>query len=250
MPHLACTAFATIDEFNAFLCECALTPTPTNDEITSALSEASDRLVTLSGGLFRGPCQETVYPWRNCNCGVTDGLGDYIFGNGRSDTIFSPERAIPLVAPLISITEVKVNGVNLTSDDYQVVEGHYLMRSDFTPWTPNSSDLSALRIIYTHGYRIETTERAACCEMAKLILDLGFNEAARILQGVSFATGGGVTVQRQPDSTDTDVQRVGDYPALNAFVAKWNPEGKRISSYAWSPELDDGWRLMSVGIPA
>ena len=110
-PRLACSRLAEVEDFIASECQCELTDVTA---IESALDDASDLLYIMSRGTIFGQCERTVRPCRSCCCGHCLCCCDI-------DTV-------PLRSPVISIDEIKIDGLVIDPATYRLLSGARVMR--------------------------------------------------------------------------------------------------------------------------
>jgi hypothetical protein len=144
-PRYACSTLATVADFTAASCACAI-----DDEtiIERYLDDASDLIYTLSRGQIFGECSATVRPCRCCFCGCC-------LSCCSVDTV-------PLRAPVIAITQIKIDGDVLSPSEYTLLPRARVMRvatSDTRPpawpgsqdlWKPDTEE-GTFSITYTFG---------------------------------------------------------------------------------------------------
>lgn len=162
------------------LCDSDLDP----DHVDLAIQVATELMWEASGRRFRGVCSDTIHPfedgvcwwfsrvpWRvrpmgDC-CGT--GLGCWCSGSIHGAV------ALPNL-PVVSVDEVVVGGEPLDPDDWQVVDGRWLVRVG-GHWPPgpggcdSSIDPDRFRVTYRWGSPPPATGRLAvqllACEFAR-----------------------------------------------------------------------------------
>lgn len=116
--------------------------------LNAALDAAEDTLFDLSGRQFSGTCTKTVRPCRTRTCGcdwqVLQGSGHIIWtgtrwfcGEATPCGCAGLSRVLLPGFPVISITEVKIDGVVVAANTYRLDEDRYLTRVR-DPAAPNT----------------------------------------------------------------------------------------------------------------
>lgn len=238
MPRYVCQSFASAAELLAVVCEDDLDPVNDAALIQSALDAAADALARWGAFRYLGVCTRTDRPCTDrCSmsaCGCCE------------------VQAIPLEGPVAEIVSVKIDGVLLDEDEYEVIDdsrhvGPHLMRktldgSPAEPWPGcqrrdlPSTEEGTFEIVYTVGTAPTVIERDANIELALAIIAGSPGRVVRTVAGASTLSGGGVTIVRDLD----DEESTQGLAAVRRYVSVWNPTGDRVFSAAWSPDIDGG----------
>ena len=227
----------------------------TDDQKDDIITQASLVLYILLGRQFGGECTSTVRPTSEIAHRGLPASVNYVgvpwVLDGPVFTHFVD--AIPLQFPVISVDEVKVDGVVLDASHYTVMDQQYLVRLDVDGgrcW-PISNDLSkptteigTWEITYTHGFAIPIDVKDAVIEMA---CDIAKGIAGRSSALPANAT----TVSRR--GVNVNLQRAVDgakdsgtlLPSVSKVIATYNPTMERMPAFFWSPEV--GTTLHSFG---
>lgn len=223
--RLANERFATIAELLDWGCDCIDLTTPDDDDLLGeALDSASDELAKLSGMRFVGRKVVSGYrPKLPCSCGPA---------------------CISLVSPVVSIQEVKVDGVVLSSSEWRL-EGNLLHRvgTNYSRRSWGRQNLNApataentVSVSYTWGHEITDLEKFACIELACDLIRAWTVSGGRTLMGVSTISGGGVSITRDEDE-DQIREGGGALPLVSRFLARWNPREDSMFPAVFSPEM-------------
>lgn len=224
VEHLCCPDLVPVD------CETGL-PDPavyvwTDEELIEA---ASGMLFRQTCHLFPGHCQIAVRPCGYCGCNRHRcGCGRYVF-------VDLQDRY-----PVISVDEVKVDGVVVDPSKYRVDDYHRLVRTDGACW-PVCNDLTladtepnTFSVKYTAGRRppIELQMAAAelACELKRACNQLD----CRLPRNVTQVSRAGVTMNI--DALEAAINGgVSGIPIVDAAVGRYNCA--RIKSRVWHPSL-------------
>lgn len=263
---MICEPWATETDLD----ECCET-SATSAQKTDALLAASEILYALSGRQYFGLCQETVrpcgngpalptftwsrwtYPWTPVKYGGTWlNLGPVC---GCHVTYECACKGIPQVHlgrhDVTQIFEVNIDGTILSSANYRLDHGRWLVRTDGELW-PCCQDLS-VDIGETGSWYIEL-------EYGTPVPQMGVNAATKLACELAKACSGGdcdlpervTSIVRQGVSmTLIDPQefltegRTGLYE-VDLFLAAVNPAGLARRGTAWSPEVRGRGRRVGV----
>jgi hypothetical protein len=221
---LACSAFIEEEDVT---CDCELQ----GHLLSDVIDAATDLIVRLSAGRFRGRCTETVRPVFKTNWCEPSYCCDY--------------DGIPLLGPNPVVSQVKIDGDVIDPTLYKVLDGHRLIRvsTDGTRppmwprlnqlWKPATED-DTFSITYTYGHAVDFTVKRATIEAAcDLMRGL---TAERALDGfTTSATLDGLTVSR-----DADVAEEAGFSWIARFLRLY---GMNRGFEIASPELSGGWTL-------
>lgn len=242
MPQLACSDFATVTEVLEADCACELTLADDGDEIAELIGDASDMLYVLSGGRVFGQCTRQVWP---VSIGARCGPGADL----RSSWVdWDSLDSIPLQGPNTNVIEVTIDGVALNPSEYGLLDGYKLFRRvgswpSHNDLTLTDADEGTFTITYSFG-RAPTgiTRRATVALVCQMIREEP--RALSRLRGVVSANVQGVSVELDDD----EIGRIG-LPELTRFMDTYSPRGIGVLG-VYSPELNHGWRLVSVSGPS
>lgn len=239
--EFACEAFATNDDFIAAECDCGeLSP----GEITDLLEDASDLLAFMSNGKVVGRCTTTLRPCRNAICGWwmrTDRIWPW-----SADSCCCGVDSLPLATPIVSVDLVTIDGVELPSGDYKLMDGRLLVRTDGGNW-PGCQDVSldaseegTFAVTYTFGKRIPVFAKMAAVELAcSMAQSANPRGRQKLPPNTTYVTHQGVQM-----GFATRAGAVKDYainlPFVAQFLALYGVDGMGGGS-AYAPEMYDGW---------
>lgn len=252
--QVACSTFAEIGDFTAACatCGCDLTA----DEASAFLDDASDLLYQLSGGVFMGQCSATVRPVRVCSCGLYGWSGGTWWNYGGVGPLCqwclqcSEVDMIQLRQPLISVDQVKIDGVALSASDYVVTPRGKLYRTaigDRPPrwpshqklWRPDSEeDTFSVTLTFGQAPPYPAWVRNACVELGCDLANFARNGKTKLPAGTTNATMQNVTVQLQTRAEAIKEART-YLPAVAEFIAITNRAGSQ--SWVYSPERSGPW---------
>lgn len=228
--QLACESFL---QPNELICDCEL-GSYTEEEVIEA---ASDMLVRVSGGAFRGRCTVTLLPIYD-PCFEPESM--YLCRADR-DVI-----TLPYVNP--TVTAVKIDGVLLPVDQWAVVNGNQLVRRstgdrpppwprDNDTWKPDS-EVGTFSVTLTHGYAVDFLVKRAVLEVA-CELTKGLKIGGALDGFTTQATLDGLTVSR-----DAGEAEEAGFSWLARFMRLYDGSNGAV---VWSPELAGGWSFITVG---
>lgn len=198
----------------------------TDEELIQA---ATDILFRATCSLFPGHCQITVRPCPSCGCNRSKcGCGRYVF-------IELQDRY-----PVISVDEVKIDGVVLDPSEYRVDDYRRLVRLNGECW-PSCNDLTepdtephTFSVTYTAGRRPTTILQMAAAELACELKKACNLTDCRLPQNVTQVSRQGVTLNI--DAVEAAV--MGGYTGItivDSAVAQYNCA--RAKSRVWHPSL-------------
>lgn len=235
----ACERFVTVEEFFDWgQCGCQLDEVEDADLIGAALDNASDILSLSTDGRVTGVCESTVHPVGEGSCWPTT-LNPYYSGVGASHLL---EATIPLRGPNTQVVSVVVGGVTLDEDDYELLNGNYLVRRGGS-WPSGSwMDADSFTVTYRFGRPVDLITRNATIEMACELASFYATGRTNLPKGVVSAN-----IQGASLSLREEADRVTQYlPRVGAFLAVYAPTGRNQTGGIWSPELGHGWELIRV----
>lgn len=221
-------------------------------KLDAAVETASSVLFDLSGRLYPGVCQRTVRPcYDPCGCGWGQVLsrGHLVGWNGGRWTNdcgdrcgCGVQRRVRLAGiPIRSITQVKIDGVALSPDEYRLDAGGWLSRVNGGWPICQATGLAdtepgTFSVTYTWGAEPPSTGRDAALALASQLYqacsggdcDLPGNIQNLSRQGISFAQG--------------ELMNLGaggslGIPTADLFLSTVNPRGIRRRPAVFSPDI-------------
>lgn len=236
--------------------------------LEDAALAASEVLYQLSGRQFAGVCEQTVRPCANdCGCwpssslfpGLSPGAPQFPVGlwgwwgggwgwgaSGCGCGCLS--QALLPGYPVVEITEVKIDGVVLDSDEYRLDEFRWLTRmadADGDPqYWPSCQRLDlpdteegTWSASYSFGMVPPTIGAKAASQLACEILGACGGGECALPQGTIQVTRAGITVLKEPFLVWG--RRNGNWATglslVDVFLSAYNPRGLRRRPIAWSP---------------
>lgn len=220
-----CELWAEADELPAACAELS------NDAKERGILAATNVLFAMSGSKYTGICTRTFRPKAATGC-------------PRPTIIRLPTR------PVREILYVKIDGANLSSDEYEIRDKTFLQRLEDGEgrnegW-PNiqralpSSEEDTWEVSYTWGLEVpeigKMAARVLACRIARTLGgddDCGLSDRARsvVRQGTTF------------ELHDPEALKKMDLVGLaevDMFLQATNPSKQRIRSDVWSPDIDAG----------
>lgn len=170
-----------------------------------------------------------------CGCGCANGGG---CGTGCKSSC-----AIRLdPAPVIAITEVRIDGVVQSANTYQVINGNLLVRAPSAGCWPKCNDLASantasgtMSVLYSYGNKQSATalDMAAilACELGKALC----GQKCRISGRITSVNRDGVSIQLDPKT----FLRAGltSLPEVDQWLQVVNPKGLPSRGEVWSPDV-------------
>jgi hypothetical protein len=225
---LACTPVITPEDIEANGCACNFDfAAEGSTEILEAIADAvTDVLVKVSGYRWQGQCETTIVPCRECCAGHACGCCRL--------------HAIELERPVVAISSVTIDDEDI---EFKLFDGNMLVRADGKMW-PGCQDLldPSFLITYTWGQTSSKLEFDAGMELAcDLLRSCSTGKSRSGGTVVKQISGQGVSASLSP----SDIP-FGEFPAVSKFAAFWNPDGTKVPTLVYSPELADGWTHHTV----
>lgn len=257
--QFVCSQFCSVADVRNTPAGCTLTSI-VDAAINEAIDEASDMLGLLTGLRIHGVCTSTVYPVGAGSCGPR---GDGYYGGDLSGWGWSagfsrdsePDRfgglqTIPLRGPNTTILEIKIAGVTLLATEYRLLDGTNLARVGLGWPSSNSLDAFGWTIRYSYGRTPDYLTRQAAAELATQLLMFWSGFPNQLPNGLTGANVQGASYALQDRA---EALRAGDeqLPAVARFLGIYAPpssalEDGRNRASVWSPELEQGWNLVTV----
>lgn len=234
---------------------------PPGVDFSAEAAIASELLYQWSGRQFPGGCSRQVRPTRQ-GCGHWWGLAqqgvtaafpwapwdlalgvftrfaDYPIPDGCGRL-----SVVPLPGHVRAVTEVAVNGVVLDPSVYRVDKDRQLVglyNADGTPvYWPVCQDMrvgpydtGAFSVTYTWGKATPLAGKRAAAALALQVYNLDHNPAACVLAPrVTRLIRQGVTIERDASKPTLGI------PIVDAFLAAYNPSGRRRAAAVYSPDI-------------
>lgn len=234
-----------------------------SDQLDTALAAATTILDGLSGQQF-GTCTVKLRPCRaECRDGASWELGwpvwpDYwttwgtvgvdawlalatcgSCGGGGCSCTFVPELLLP--APVVRVTEVRVDGAVLVTGAYRLDDGHRLVRLDGSDW-PCCNDLlrtdaqtGTWSVTAVFGQEVPAIGQLAVGELACDLLRALRGEDCRLPRGITQLARQGVTITI-PDVTDRLNDGLTGLYTTDLFIRTVNPG--RVAARARTYSVD------------
>lgn len=229
----ACEPFALFEDVT---CDCEGIG---QEEVEEILAQATDALVAMTGFNYRGQCVETFRPVGPCTYEYS------CLGGPSGFTVPSPVNLDTDGEPDILVT---IDGVEF--DDWALVDGNHLVRTDGQAW-PHNQDLGladnadgAFAVTVGYGDPPSIIARNAVVEIACLFLKRNPNSQRGLPANTRSVAAQGVTITL--DALENEINRQAFMlPWTIRFLTVYAPQG-RHQPYVYSPELDDGFRLHQV----
>jgi len=250
----------------------------TDDEKTTALTIASDTLYAFSGRQFPGLCADTVRPvysyagfdappvtipgfhvgsgipilgpagwgvgvqsaWGGCNCAGQGG----VLGSGW---LGSPRIRLG-AEPVVSITEVSIDGVVIDPAKYQIDEGRYLATvpdpvTGYAWSWPHCQVLDApatavgtFQVVYVFGRSAPAGGKASAILLATQILKATSGDDCQLPANVQQLIRQGVTLSMGDPSVMFDKGATG-IKAVDRWIASVNPHHLNEPGRVLSPDM-------------
>ena len=222
-----------------------------------AIALATTTLYTLTAGRVGG-CAKTVRPCQtptNCESSV---YGPYtpafypLNWNGAwtncGCTTGCVHNGIELPPPVGRIEQVKIDGVVLDPEDYRLIDGHTLIRTDGEKW-PTSNDLTlpdtepgTWSITYLHAYPVDSSGAYAAGVLASEYAKACTTGKCALPSGVTNVVRAGITYTMTPGSFPNGFTGI---RVVDAFIRQWNPRGQMTMPSVITPQTAKGlhgWR--------
>jgi hypothetical protein len=221
---LACSAFIEPEELT---CDCELEGYLLEDVVDAA----SDLLVRLTAGRFRGRCTETVRP-------------TYRIDWCEPHACYGCDE-IPLKGPNPIVENIWIDGEEISSTEYAIKDGYRLVRMSVDGNRPSDwprrnklylgdDQVGTWSITYTYGHEVDFFAKRATIELACDLMS-GLTRQAALDQFVTTATADGMTIQRNLEAAEEQ-----GFSWVARFLRMF---GTAQGAEVWSPELAGGWDL-------
>ena len=236
----ACEPFALFEDVS---CDCEGIG---EAEVEEILAQATDALVAMTGFQYRGQCTETFRPRGPSGCDCMSTCAALCrCADLQGFTLPSP---IALNSDGEPDIEVSIDGVPF--DDWLLVDGDFLVRSDGKSWpscqslTIPTGDVGSFAVSVTYGDPPSIIARNAVVEIACLFLKSSPNSQRRLPANTRSVAAQGVTITMEALEREIKHQSF-MLPWTIRFMTIYAPQG-RSTPYVYSPELDGGTRLHQV----
>ena len=246
-----CTPWITGDDVAA----CCNVETSSGAIFDTVAEEASDLLFEFSGRQFAGECgPRTVRPecdqcfcgWQILSRGYVIGPWDYGYPLYLCDSCMiacSPSRVKLAGYPVREITEVKINGDVVATDEYTLWNQRYLTRLNDHRW-PVAQDLTlpdtednTFSISYTYGADAPSAGVSAAAQLACELYKQCAGETCALPTGTTRVTRQGIVIERL--AFTSWAFRDGSWrtglPLVDAFLQAYNPAGIKRRPVVWAP---------------
>jgi hypothetical protein len=239
-------------------------PTTTeSDELLDGIATmASQIMFEISGRQFTGPCEKTVrpcmteqnpcwqggwntwagWPWSWTWDGVTWGWYDQQGCHCRCEAL---SRVKLPGYPVISITEVKIDGVVQPTDTYRVDEWQYMtrMRDPLDPTVPlywpscqildlPDTESGTWSVTYLSGIAPPLIGKQAAVALACELLP---GADCKLPSGAVRIVRQGITIDKLQPLSDMLLRGMTGIVAIDAFIAAYNPSHLKRRPAIWSP---------------
>lgn len=272
-----CTSWITADQ----VADCCGSEAGSDSSIfQDAADAASSLLFELSGRQWNGVCEQTVRPCAdNCGCwqwltspaspGVPQvpafswswaywgGYGwGWGYGGGGNDTVESMcgcgslSRVLLPGYPVVSITEVQINGDVLDASEYRLDGWKWLTRmadadgnAQFWPACQRLDrplgDDGTWGVTYEFGVAPPLLGEMAAAQLACELYRACAGQDCKLPVGATRVTRQGITVERAPFLSWAlmNGQWATGIALVDAFLSAYNPQGLRRPPSVWSPDL-------------
>lgn len=269
-----CVAWVDVDQVAAC---CSVDVGSDTSVLEDAALAASSLLFELSGRQWNGVCSQTVRPCADsCGCwgwltspaspGVPQvpvfswggwgvfgwgwGWGFGEGGDGATCGCGALSRALLPGYPVVSITEVQINGVVLSADEYRLDGWRWLTRmadadgnEQFWPAcqrmdVPLGED-GTWGVTYDFGVAPPILGEMAAAQLACQIYKACDGQECLLPVGTTQVTRQGISIQRAPFLSWGRIQ--GQWATglnlVDAFLSAYNPAGLKRPPDVWSPDL-------------
>lgn len=215
-------------------------------DLEEKIQIASDVLYELSGRQFPGECTETIRPCVRTHCRSSADPR----GCGCSGLRQVRLRGLPVT----EVTEVKVDGDVIPSNEYRVDDHAYLVRLPDPGGVRRGwpccqaidladSERGTFSVTYKFGQPVPPAGRMAAatlgCELA-MACDPEQAPKCRLPKSVTNVTRQGVSISVLNPNDFLEHGRIGIYE-IDMFITAYNPGGGRGAT-VWSPDLDSARR--------
>lgn len=245
--RLACEAFCDVDDVLAAPAACDLPEDIDHDYVQGAIDAASDIVYVLTGGTFSGRCQVERRPVRKNVCYDDVAAGKYV---SNWSTLYGQDL-IPLPENLISVDMVTIDGVILAADDYGVVQGRFLGRTNKRDWPScnelwlDNTEVGVFEIQFTFGDPPDWLAIAATVEIAVVLISDDLAGGKGYLRGITSANVQGANVQIDKAAASMAARQLSMTSRLTGVFAP-NPHTAGV----WVPNFEEEWQLLEVTGPS
>lgn len=203
----------------------------TNEALVELIVDASTILYALLGRSIHGVCTATITTDNDC---MNQSYWAYWPGAGSRLTLdarvrYPDIRSIVLASPVVSIAEVKVDGVTLDPTAYILRDGSDLRLATNRSW------IGDIEITYTFGVPVPGYARDACIELAQEMAKERCGRPSCFPTNAKSVSRAGISI-----SLDREVEKVREAgPSLQAVMVAMsiiNPMNQRNQSEVWSPD--------------
>ena len=238
----ACSRLASYAEFSASECGCSCTLE--QSVVEEALDHASDLVYYLTKGTWFGVCEATVRPCRQCYCGTCRSCCEL--------------EVLPLRADAIEVSEVRIDGVVLDTDEYELLRGGRLVRRNPSnplnrpdPWPCCQKVYRPLTADETFGLTYSFGQGLIPGWVKNAVIELACDTTThfetgrtKLPPGTTAATMQNVTItlQAQADALRDDTV-LAEFPAVATLLGLCGP-GR--GGWVYAPGGASAWSLVTA----
>lgn len=237
--------------------------------LTPLTIQASQIMFEISGRQFTGRCERLVRPCQNRGCwALYPWTGWYEFpwtwswgdwsgswswgwydGQGCHCGCAPLSRILLPGYPVHEILEVKIGGVAISPNSYRIDEWRWLtrMRDPANPDQPqfwpacqvldlDDTEPGTFSVAYVSGSEPPIAGKEAAAALACELYRAKMGGECKLPSGATRLVRQGVTIERLQPLASMLLQGSTGIPAIDAFMAAYNPNGLRRRPAIWSPD--------------
>ena len=227
-----------------------------NDLLTANAVAASQIMYELSARLYPGLCERTVRPCGdNCGCWGQQWLqyvasgGSRALWGGASWSSGSYSCGCGCVSqvklagyPVQSIISVKIDGVTVSENAYELRGKRYLIRTDGSNW-PSCQNMSladneegTFVVNYYSGQHPPLLGKSAAAQLGCELYNACTTGECNLPSGVTQLVRQGMTIERVSPLAEMLRAGASGLPSIDVFLAAYNPGRLRRRPAFWSPD--------------